>query len=275
MMPSLIDQLRNLLLLASPQSESIEVLFVTDANLKEKVSSFGSVVAFATDTLGLSEDDIRWVKRWSEAEKIIGRFSHIDRLVLLFHGAPGQLMIGILLSVSTLQIPDEPWPSIDEVTIEGCELAADAPAALVFTQKLKTPRLVAWNFSHGFNNDRVGPGANTQKIQGRLDVFSGYTLPGTPDAATIKNEANAKKGNKDPEKRLRFVGREWLREDLSEKDLPLPPASRAKFRKRSEAVSVANRMTITTAEEASAFKAEEEAVPSGRTPRQVIFEPAD
>jgi hypothetical protein len=274
MLDRLIYQLRNTILLASPVGKTVDVLFLVDAGLNKKDETFGSIAAYATDTLEISEKDIVWVNSWSEATAVISKFAHINRLVLFVHGVAGQILLGGTNEyVDDLQVPEGPWPTIDEVVIEGCEVGREALRTFAFTTRMRTKRLVAWNMWHGVSNDRVKPGTKVQTIQAQLTTFKNYLMPGTPDAATIEAQANKKKGQKNMRNRVRFVGREWLRDQYEpDEDVPVPPASRKGFHTRSEAVN--NAETITTAVEAAEFTEEEEA-PAGREPKQVIIEPAE
>lgn len=274
MLDRLIAQLRNAILLASPVGKTVDVLFLVDAGMNAKVTTFGSIAAYATDTLEISEKDIVWVNSWSEATAVIAKFAHINRLVLFVHGVAGQILLGGTNEyVDDLPVPEGPWPTIDEVVMEGCEVGREALRTFAFTTRMRTKRLVAWNMWHGVSNDMVKPGTKVPTIQARLTTFKNYLMPGTPDAATIEAQANKKKGLKKERNRVRFVGREWLRDEYEpDEDVPVPPASRKTFHTRSEAVN--NAETITTAVEAAEFTEAEEA-PAGREPKQVIIEPAD
>jgi hypothetical protein len=270
---SLIDQVRNLIVAASPRDKTVEALLVADAGFKQKTSYYGSVLAYAIDTLKIQDKDIVWVSSWSGATKMIATFGHIDRLVLMSHGVGGGLTFGTTFeSVNQLAVPEGPWPSIDQVAIEGCEVARDAVRTFQFARRLKAGRLEGWNMWHGLSNDRVMPGTRVEKIQQRLTMYQRYLLPGTPDAATIKQQADARKGEKDERRKIRFIGREWLREDyVEDEDVPPPGGNRQNFYTRSDAIG--NAETITTEQEATEFT-QQESQPAGREPRRVTFEPA-
>jgi hypothetical protein len=272
MLDRLTAQLRNAILLASPVGKTVDVLFLVDAELNKKDEEFGSMAAYATDTLEISEKEIVWVNSWSEATAVIAKFAHINRLVLFVHGVEGQILLGGTNDyVDDLPVPEGPWPTIDEVVMEGCEVGRDALRTFAFTTRMRTKRLVAWNMWHGVSNDMVRPGTKVQTIQAQLTRFQNYLMPGTPDASTIMSQADQKKSQKKKRNRVRFVGREWLRDQYEpDEDVPAPPASRKGFHTRTEAVN--NAVTITTAVEAAEFTEEEED-PAGREPKQVIIEP--
>ena len=262
MLQRLIEQLDNLILIASPARPSVDVLFLADANFR-KGDLFGATVALATDTYKVPAADIHFVASWDEAVKIIQKFGAIKRLVMKFHGAGGSIEISDV----------EDWPAIDEVHFEGCELARRAEPTLRFTRNLRAKRLMAWNFYHVDSVHRIQPRTSLETIQAQLKAYASYNLRGTPDAATIKKEADALERIKNKEKQVRFVGREWLREDEVKAPLPKDAFDPAfvKYKKLSEAV--ANKAVISTDEEAEAFTNEQQA-PMGLKPRLVVFEPA-
>jgi hypothetical protein len=155
----------------------------------------------------------------------VSRYSRIEHLILMFHGAPGAIEVGTWMSLNDVaKLFSTNIPTIHEITFEGCNIARGPDTMVPFGLLFNASRVNAWNhfWVTCVTEVIIGRDTDVAALNSQLAKFRGYFLPNTP---TLEDLA------KNPGSYV--VVAEWFREDLSDEPIPeAPPPGELDSRKR-------------------------------------------
>jgi hypothetical protein len=172
----------------------------------------------------LSEQQARTVivlvKSWDELVAKLNEYDSIGHLVLMFHGVPGDLLVGIdhkglREAAGSFK---EHRPHIRQIDLEGCTVAKDPEALVGFGKVFGASQVTGWNhyWAVDIETNVVIPRGMTSgekaQLQKKLDEYQPYFVQTPPTAEKLA----AKPGKY-------ILGLEWFSSDESGDDDDLPP----------------------------------------------------
>ena len=162
-------------------------------------------------------ENVRQVNSWQELAKLLQEYESIERLVLLFHGTPGSLLIGEELKDldKVGDIFRGHRPKVNRIDFEACNVGRGADKLVPFAKLFTASKVTGWNHSWITKPVEIKIYKNTevQALERILGRYKGYLLKGSPTASELMRK---------PGKHTLIA--EWFRLELSDEELPLPPA---------------------------------------------------
>jgi|SRR4051812_43347799 hypothetical protein len=196
---------------------------------------------YLSQVLGLSEGLARAsvlpVSSTDQFLGALGKYSRIDRLVLMLHSAPGAILLGKrsvdLVELTRLMKP--PLPQVGILDFESCNMG-DRPDLLVgFASALSTTRAVAFNYflSWELITIRVPKGSTESDVDKLITPYRKWLLPHSPSTKDLVHQPGTHQ-----------LIAEWFRNDYSHEKLPPQPKTGEtddrdlRFRPRSSAKQI-------------------------------------
>lgn len=148
---------------------------------------------YCKELFGIPSNKVIHVSRWGELVAEITAYERIDTLVIVTHGAPGELLVGsrqrLIIELANGAKDSDPFTglkywsgSIGTLKLEGCSLGADPKAVYEFAEAVNVTRIEAWTMGHYLSlYDGITTGDRADAVDkwlksGRLERASPWLL---------------------------------------------------------------------------------------------------
>lgn len=196
---------------------------------------------YAASIYGLPSSTVKAVSTRMEFVRLLNNYSTIGRLILDFHGSPGELQIGNTIvglgDDAESYFKDYAPVVTGPVILEACETARGAQEVIRFGKIFKARRIEGWAMFHGFRLLSINVGANNTEadILAKMRPWLDYALPGSPTPADLVGQEGDQP----------FIV-EWFQENFYTAPMPEPPlpgaqgydAHRSRYKQRKDRKNV-------------------------------------